>query len=215
MMKVLLSIIFIAACIGQDKAENIQFSYGLLGNLQANPKEVVVLEDQSVIQSGDQVRINTGYLSRTHFYVVFLSSEGEYMYLYPEDKPKEEKSPSDTTYATALSWSPFSDPGGIETFYLINSTTAQSDLDKLLTRYTKAPEKGQIKLGKKIAALLESLDPDKKENLANLSKRLDKPLVGGVAFRGEEDENLKEQSLTHSCNGKNGIAFQKITLIHK
>ena len=214
-MKVLLSIILVVCCFGQQEKYDIQFSYGLLGDIQANPQKVVILEDQSEIQSGDKVRINTGYLSRTHFYAVFLSSEGEYMLLYPEDASKEEKSPSDTTYVTALQWNSFIDPAGLETFYLINSEEPQADLEKLLRRYAKAPEKGQAKLGKKIAAILNSLDPDKKEGLANLSKRLDKPLVGGVAFRGEEDEKLKDQSLTHTCSGKNGIAFQKVTLIHK
>jgi hypothetical protein len=212
---IIILLICVPSLLAEDNAGDISFKYGFLGQFKSNPDSTVELSDSSIIHTDDEVRINAGYLSRTHFYAVFLSSEGEYMLLYPEDASKEEKSPSDTTYVTALQWNSFIDPAGLETFYLINSEEPQADLEKLFRRYAKAPEKGQAKLGKKIAAILNSLDPDKKEGLANLSKRLDKPLVGGVAFRGEEDEKLKDQSLTHTCSGKNGIAFQKITLIHK
>jgi hypothetical protein len=43
---------------------------------------------------------------------------------------------------------------------------------------------------------------------------LDKPVAGGVAFRGEDD-GLKDISVTHDCFGIDGIAFKKIVLIHK
>ena len=50
--------------------------------------------------------------------------------------------------------------------------------------------------------------------MASVGTRLDKPIVGGVAFRGEED-GIKDLSLTDVCKGKFGIAFKKIILDHK
>ena len=37
----------------------------------------------------------------------------------------------------------------------------------------------------------------------------------GVAFRGEDDDMLRDMSLTHVCTGSDGLAFQKIVLNHK
>ena len=59
------------------------------------------------------------------------------------------------------------------------------------------------------------MNPDNKQNLASIDSRLDKPVVGGVTFRGDEEDELKNMSLTHSCRGNSDIAIKKILLIHK
>ena len=72
-----------------------------------------------------------------------------------------------------------------------------------------------IKLAKKIQYEIDDLDPESKQELASLESRLDKPVVGGVAFRGDDEDGLRDMSLTHSCSGEFGIAFKKILLNHK
>ena len=57
--------------------------------------------------------------------------------------------------------------------------------------------------------------PDIKGDLALMSSRLDKPMVGGVSFRGDDDDALKDMSVTHECTGSGGVAFQKIVLNHQ
>ena len=52
------------------------------------------------------------------------------------------------------------------------------------------------------------------DDITSIVSRLDKPVVGGVSFRGDND-NFKDVSVTHECLGTGGIAFQKIVLIHK
>ena len=59
------------------------------------------------------------------------------------------------------------------------------------------------------------MDPNIQGDLALIPNRLDKPMVGGVAFRGEDDDMLRDMSLTHVCTGSDGLAFQKIVLNHK
>ena len=59
------------------------------------------------------------------------------------------------------------------------------------------------------------MDPNAKAELSSIASRLDKPLVGGVTFRGDGDDDLKDMSLTHECKGTGGIAFIKIVLNHK
>ena len=62
--------------------------------------------------------------------------------------------------------------------------------------------------------MVDLYDPDVEDDLSSISSDLAKPVVGGVAFRGEDDD-FKDLSVTHECFGTSGIAFKKIVLIHK
>ena len=201
-----------------EKKGNIGFKYGFLGQMKSNPDSTVELSDGYVIHTDDKVRINIGYMKESSFYLVYIGSAGEVMMLYQdllEGKPNEEAKP-DTIYASALPWSKLSDPTGYETFYFINSRAPLTELTKLIRRYDKAPEKAQVKLANRIQGLIDDLDPNIKGDLSLIPNRLDKPMVGGVAFRGDDDNDaLKDMSLTHTCTGSNGVAFQKIVLNHQ
>ena len=207
-------ILSIGFCFGQT--DDIGFSYGILGRLQSVDEKITVLQDSSMIQTGDSVRINVGYRKETHLYVLYQGSQGEYMLLYPEENGRIEDVSDlpDTLYNTVLHWSQFSDPAGFETFYLINSKFVLSDLHKLINKYDKVGGKGKMKVAKLIQTELDKLNPNNKQDFASIVTRLDKAIVGGVAFRGEKD-GIKDLSLTNVCTGKYGIAFKKIILDHK
>ena len=183
-----------------------------MGQRQSNPDSTVELGDNSIMHTDDYIRINIGYVNNSYFYLIYLDSEGSYSLFLPE--VSRNGNSQDTLYTTVLRGD-LTDPPGDETFYLINSLSPFIDLAKLVNRYEKAPPKGQAKLARKIQDQLNVLDPNAKVELASIPSRLDKPLVGGVAFRGDDDEQLKDMSLTHECKGKGGIAFQRIVLQHK
>ena len=212
MMKLLSLIILIAGVFAGSLEKDISFRYGLLGQRQSNPDSTVELGDNSIVHTGDDIRINIGYVNNSYFYLIYLDSDGSYSLFLPEVSRNENS--QDTLYTTVLRGG-LTDPPGNETFYLINSLSPCTDLAKLVNRYDKAPPKGQTKLSRKIQAQLNALDPNAKVELASITSRLDKPLVGGVSFRGDDDEQVKDMSLTHECKGKGGIAFQKIVLQHK
>ena len=211
-MSKLITFIFCINILQGEVAEDICFRYGFIGQLQSNSDSTVELGDKSIVHTGDAVRINIGYVKDSYFYLIYLDSEGLYSLHLPEDSADENR--LDTLYTTILQGR-LSGSTGNETFYLLNRNTPLAELTKLLSRYESAPKKGKIKLGKKIQTQLDALDPDVKADLSSISSRLDKPLVGGVAFRGKDDDDLKVGSLTHECNGSAGIAFKKIVLDHK
>ena len=62
----------------------------------------------------------------------------------------------------------------------------------MLGRYKKAPEKAQVKLANQIQAKIDALNPNIKADIANVQIRLDQPMVGGVSFRGEDDDDIHE-----------------------
>ena len=211
-MSKLITFIFCFNLLQGEGAEDISFRYGFMGQLQSNPDSTVELSDKSIVQTGDAVSINIGYLKDSYFYLIYLDSDGNYSLNLPEDSRDDNK--QDTLYTTVLRGE-LTNPPGEESFYLINSKLPLSYLTKLLSRYENAPDKARIKLAKKIQVELDALDPNAKAELSSIASRLDKPLVGGVTFRGDDDDELKDMSLTHECRGTGGIAFIKIVLNHK
>ena len=211
-MSKLITFIFCFNLLQGEGAEDISFRYGFMGQLQSNPDSTVELGDKSIVHTGDVVRINIGYLKDSYFYLIYLDSDGNYSLNLPEDSTDENR--QDTLYTTVLGGGLINPPGD-ESFYLINSKLPLSYLTKLLSRYENAPDKAKIKLAKKIQVELDALDPNAKAELSSIASRLDKPLVGGVTFRGDDDDELKDMSLTHECKGTGGIAFIKIVLNHK
>tara|TARA_X000000368_G_C23006248_1_gene701280 strand:- start:493 stop:1101 length:609 start_codon:yes stop_codon:yes gene_type:complete len=196
-------------------SNKISFNYGIIGEMKNNSDTLVNLKDQTEIVNGDKIRINLGIINNTNIYILYKDTENVYSLLYEKTKAINSESLLDTAYVTGLSWNTFGGLPGKETFYLINSYTELVDLKKLLNRYGSAPKKAKVKMAKKIESLLNSIDPNAVEDLSSLTNRLDKPIVGGVAFRGDDDDALKPQSLIYECNGANGIAFKKIILNHK
>ena len=195
-----------------DDNTDIGFRYGFLSKPSDDSNDITVLSDSSIIHTGDLLKINIGYKNKTNFYIVYKDAVGSYAKLYSKEDEKE--SNQDTLYVPVLYWSKMYKPPGIETFYFINSHNSLSELEKLVQRYEKAPPKGKLKLAIRIQEKLDALDPDIHDDITSIASRLDKPVVGGISFRGNDNE-LKDLSVTHECLGTGGIAFQKIVLIHK
>ena len=216
-MKIIFVLFVFIASVSADDNVEIGFRYGLLGRVESKPDSTVVLSDSSIIHTGDEVQVNVGFLSGSSFLLIFKGSKDEYslFYKYSGSINSNAVSKQDTTYKIAFPFNAFSDPPGLETFYLINSITPQVELIKLLGRYEKAPEKAQVKLANQIQAKIDALNPNIKGDIADVQIRLDKPMVGGVSFRGEDDDGIHDMSVTHECKGSGGVAFQKIVLNHR
>jgi hypothetical protein len=212
MKKILSFIIGITFIFANSKQGDIGFRYGFLSRPSYDSDSLTVLSDSSIIHTGDDLQINIGYKNKTNFIIVYIDAGEGYMSLYSSDD--EEDSSQDTLYVYPVKWSEMQTPTGLETFYFINSNESLSDLNTMLGRYDRAPPKGKSKLAVRIQDKINSYDPDVQDDLSSISSALDKPVAGGVAFRGEDD-GLTDLSLTHACSGTGGIAFKKIVLIHK
>ena len=211
LMILLLSLIS-ADEIKKDNDSKIDFHYGMLSKASYNSKSNSVLSDSSEINTGDYLRINVGYNKNTNFCIIYHSADDEYMLL--DNKKSDNSSNQEISYYTALHPTQLEPPEGTETFYFINSVSPLSDLISLLNKYENAPSKGKKKLSKRLIKKISSFNPKIKSELNSFSGRLEKPIAGGVAFRGEDD-GINELSVTHKCSGENGVAFKKIVLIHK
>ena len=194
------------------KDSGISFNYGLLSkpSYESGPNEI--LSDSSKINTGDFLRINIGYSANTDLCIIYKGANGEYLLL--DSKESDPNATDKIIYYTALHPTEMGPPVGFETFYFINSRSSLTDLIMLLNRYENVPPKGKKKVLAKLEKKINSFNPDTKSELTSFSTKLEKPVAGGVAFRGEDDE-VKDLSLTHECHGENGVAFKKIVLIHE
>lgn len=213
-MKNILIIVFCISFLYSDANTKFGFKYGVIAQLASNPDSSISISDSSIISSGDKIRINLGYLSKTSFIVIFKGSKDEFWLVYSNKDSISTLKTADTTYVTALPFSAFEEPPGIETFYLINSKQPLENLQKIIMRYENAPLKAKTKLANRIQALLDEMDPMAKGSLAAVQSRLNKPMVGGVSFRGEGQKGINDMSLTHECNSSNDVIFKKIVINH-
>jgi len=214
-MRIIFTFILYLSISTAEEHSGIGFRYGFLTKPTYDSKINTILSDSSSIVSGDYLRINIGYLTESNFHILYKGASGKYMLLDFKESNSKNTSLQDTTYYTALHWTDMSPPKGMETFYFINSLEPLPKLMDLLKKYDRAPSKGKNKLAVRIQDEIDSYDPDFQSNLSSLSSQLDKPITGGVAFRGEDDDGVKDLSVTHECKGNDGIAFKKIILIHK
>ena len=216
-MKIIITLFIIIVTAYADENVEIGFKYGLLGQMESAPDSTVILSDASIIYTGDKVKVNAGFLSESTFLLIFKGSQGEFslFHEYSGSNNADTASKQDTVYRIVFNFAEFTDPPGLETFYLINSMAPQVELIKLIGRYDNAPEKARAKLQGRIQAKLDSMDPSIKGDIASVQSRLDKPMVGGVSFRGEADDSIHDMSVTHECKGSGGVAFQKIVLNHR
>ena len=180
------------------------FEYGFLLRPSSNPEQIVALEDSAVVYTGDDIRINAH--TADYFYVIYIDSNNEYIKIPPES--------NETPFITPLSWSGLNDETGWETFYLISSKEKLADLEKNFSYYDKSKGKVRERFQRKIQDILDGFSP-KSRDLKYFSSNLEKPILGGVTLRGDDDNSLNQYHLTHNCSGKDGIAIKKIVLNHQ
>ena len=218
-MKIITGMVFFMTLIHADDSADISFMYGFVGNLQPNPDITVELFDSSIVHTKDEIIINIGYGNTTYFYLIYIDSESIYNLSLPRDLSEVANNGNqpDTLYPPPILHGELDITTGDETFYLINSRIALTELIGLFGQYDndKTPKKRREKLARQIQIEIDRLNSGNKQKLASIDSRLDKPVVGGVTFRGDEDDELKNMSLTHSCRGNSDIAIKKILLLHK
>ena len=192
---------FSALLISQDSNELISFRYGFIGQEEDNPDSLFIVEDGSVLNSGDGFKLNFEFGKGTFSYVAHLSSKEEYALLYSSSS-QEETEKTDAIFTT-LGWQSLDDVTGDEVFFLLSSGERLQKLEDLFGKYNQAKGKSRRKFSKRIASELENLEKiDETKKSSQLVQRLEKPVMGGVTFRGGPVGLVMEQNLTHRSEGE-------------
>ena len=196
-------------------AENMEnktsFRYGFIGKKSTNLDSLFIVEDASTLHSGDQLRLNVDFEKGTFSYVIHHTSQNEYVLLYSSSSHIENNKNNAIFSSFNVDWSTLDNNIGEELFYLLSSKIRIISLEQYFKDYDQAKNKSKQRIGKKIARGLDSFQNEEDKKSSQLVQRLEKPVIGGVTYRGATESVIMEQSLTHNAIGnERAIAVIKI-----
>ena len=188
-------IVLFLASVPNVQAGEVSFRYGFIGKQGTGAETLVVIEPGATLHSGDPLKLNFDHSKGTWFYICYRSTLDEYALLYSAKGRKSQQ--SEVAFGT-LGWLALDQNIGEENFILIASEKRLKKLEKFLASYKKAKGKSRKRFFRRIHALIEDLQGVQSAGKgAVLAQRLEKPVIGGVAFRGTQNDEVLANSLTH------------------
>jgi hypothetical protein len=194
----------------ETNIKNMELQYSLL-HRTGDEKNTVALESGENVKNNDEIKINVQFDSTKVCYIIYKGATDEISILY---NSATDSAPKVNPFFYGTSWYKLSPPLGDETLYLLLTNSRLDVIEKLISDYSKSQGGRAKKFIKRFIAEMEKLKSP--EKIVNLASRLDKPVVGGVSFRGKDDEKkLNSYSLTHNIKGPDtDILFKEIILKH-
>ena len=186
----------------ENMDNKVSFRFGFIGKKSTNLDSLFIVEDASTLNSGDQLRLNVDFEKGTFSYVIHHTSQNEYVLLYSSSSHIENNKNNAIFSSFDVDWSILDNNIGEESFYLLSSKIRIIYLEELFKDYTQAKSKSKQRIGNKIARELDSFQNEEDKKSSQLVQRLEKPVIGGVTFRGFTEGLIMEQSLTHSASGR-------------
>ena len=195
----------------ENMDNKVSFRYGFIGKKSTNLDSLFIVEDASTLHSGDQLRLNVDFEKGTFSYVIHHTSQNEYVLLYSSSSHIENDKNNAIFSSFNVDWSTLDNNIGEELFYLLSSKIQIISLEQYFKDYDQAKNKSKQRIGKKIARELDSFQNEEDKKSSQLVQRLEKPVIGGVTYRGATESVIMEQSLTHNAIGnERAIAVIKI-----
>ena len=205
-------IVLLLAIVPNAQAGEVSFRYGFIGKQGTGDETLAVIEAGATLHSGDPLKLNFEHSKGTWFYICYRSTLDEYALLYSAKGRKSKK--SEVAFGT-LGWLALDQNVGEENFILIASEKRLKKLEKFLASYKKAKGKSRKRFFKRIHALIEKLHGGKSAGkVAVLNQRLEKPVIGGVAFRDSQSDGISAKSLTHEASGDD-VALTMFVIQHR
>ena len=190
--------------------EELMLEYSVLHRVQ-DSEIINPLEIGDTIKTTDELRINAQFKNHLTCYVIYEPPNQNVEFLYNSTSNSTKNS---EIYFHTTNWLKFSPPIGVETIYFILSHTRLTALEKLVKDIGLSSEGRAKKFYKRFNAEIDKLS-SQNNNSTQLTTRLDKPIVGGVTFRGKEDE-INGYSLTHEIKKHNtDVIIETFILQHQ
>ena len=205
-------IVLLLASVPNVQAGEVSFRYGFIGKQETSAGNLVAIEPGATLHSGDLLKLNFEHSKGAWFYICYRSTLDEYALLYSAKGRKSQQ--SEVVFGT-LGWLALDQNIGEENFILIASEKRLKKLEKFFANYKKAKGKSRKRFFKRIHALIEELqDGQSADKGAVLTQRLEKPVIGAVAFRDSQNDGISAKSLTHEASG-NDVALTLFVIQHR
>ena len=193
-------------------AGEVSFHYGFVGKHRTGGDSLTLIEDGTTLRSDEAFKLNVEYPAAVRFYVLYLSSEGEYALLY-SSKGKNEGQQG-IRFAT-LDWMTLDKNLGEEKFTLIASDKRLREFERSLARYQKSSGSSRERFQRRIHIILDKLERGPSSSTGvTLLQRLEKPVIGSVTFRGKKTSALASNALGYKASGER-VALAIFTIQHQ
>ncbi len=210
MKHVLLLILLISLATSLAATDMTGFRYGMVKQSVDDEDEITIVEDTTQLKIGDRVRLNVEFPNGDFFYAIsYNANRASLMY---SSHSQDNQAEADSIFTT-LPWIEINDMNIQDRYVLMSSRTSQTKLVELFQQYQSVSGKVKDKFFRKIIAHLDDIRTGREypEYKQMPVIRLERPVIGGVTFRGKMNFVLVEQSLTHSCSGEE-VAVAEIHL---
>lgn len=185
-----LSIYGSALAEGVASDQGIAFNWAFVANTGSGKSETLVpVTRDTVLQSGDQFKMMVALQNQCFVYVLFKTSDGEILKLFPENFDIYQRSDNIQQRKFYLpgedSWFTLDENTGVEKVYLLASHNRLSELEKLLNTYAISEDKKQI------AADIVLFIKKTRQQYGRFTISAERPVRIGGTFRNVEKKQSK------------------------
>jgi hypothetical protein len=169
----------------QDNKENVAFRWSF-GALVGKSKNLVPITRDTVLTSGDEIKMSVELKTECYVYVVHFSPQGEIGLLFPESFGQfaGDYKPGKNYYVPkGRTWFELDKNTGKETFYLLAASERLIELEAMIGEYLSASTEKKTDLAKQIIAEIR----DVKRKFRTFTTLAERPVTIGGNIRGVDE----------------------------
>lgn len=179
----------------QDNKENVAFRWAF-GALVGKSRTLVPITRDTVLASGDEMKMYVELKKECYIYVIHSSSQGEIGLLFPESFGQfsgDYKLGKNYFVPKGRTWFELDKNTGKETFYLLAASERLIELEAMIGEYQSAAMDKKADLAKQIVAEIR----DVKRKFRTFTTLAERPVTIGGNIRGvDEAEKAKRPDVS-------------------
>lgn len=170
----------------QESAANVGFRWGF-GAIVGQPgnKRLAPITRDTVLKSGDEIKMVVQLTKPCFVYVVYVGSKGELSLLFPYEFSQfttDYKVGKNYYVPRSAPWFRLDDSKGTETFYLLASSERLTALENLVTQYYDADDRKKPQIAQQVVAEIREV----RRRFRNFTTLAERPIAIGGNVRGKE-----------------------------
>jgi len=198
----------------QDPAENVVFRWGF-GALAGKDRNFVSISRDTILASGDELKMAVELRKNCYVYVIHLSPGGEVTLLFPESFGEftgDYEVRKNYYIPKGRGWFELDKSTGPETFYLLASAERLLDLETLVGNYMSAKPEEKSDLAKNVVSGIR----DVKRKFRTFTTLAERPVTIGGNIRGTDEVSKRPDVATIMTEvSANNFYAKTFTIDHK
>jgi hypothetical protein len=192
------------------------FAFGAVTGPEGKQK-VIAVQNETILRSGDRMKLFIEPKSALHLYLLHLSAEGEIVFLYPGEGQSASLPPGVALHIPDVSrWFQLDTHTGQEKFFLLVSAQPLHRLEKLYSEHVALKEKTALQSS--TDSILNEIKQLRLKH-RDLSAPAEKPVRIGGSLRGQKPQDASifpdVTSLASEISAPGGFYGRTFTIDHR